>query len=102
MDASRRDEAKVGTFARSATTRTPHLTQPDTLSSHNEGIGVIWSALRSLEQGPRLRGCDGEGAHKNALNPACCIPLRGRIHRPRPTEPAPPCAGALRGLSPCV
>src|SRR3970282_1402031 len=23
-----------------------------------------------------------------------CIPLRGRIHRPKPTEPAPPSAGA--------
>ena len=29
MDARRRDEAKVGTLARSATTQTPHLMQPD-------------------------------------------------------------------------
>src|SRR3970040_2314547 len=26
-----------------------------------------------------------------------CIPLRGRIHRPKPTEPALPSAGAGRG-----
>jgi hypothetical protein len=33
MDGRRRDEAKVGTLARSATMQTPHLIQPDNRSS---------------------------------------------------------------------
>ena len=36
-------------------------------------------------------------AHVDRADGARYVPLRGRIHRPRPTEPAPPCAGHFVG-----
>src|SRR6185503_6979785 len=42
MDARRRDEAKVGTLARSATMQTPNLTQPDNIRLLR-GTGALWA-----------------------------------------------------------
>jgi len=46
MDARRRDEAKVGTLARSATTQTPHLTQPNNIRLFR-GTGALWADGRA-------------------------------------------------------
>jgi hypothetical protein len=52
--------------APAATQQPPDLTQPDNMSSLSRDR-AIWAARRNVEQGPRLRGCDREGVHKNAM-----------------------------------
>ena len=48
MTARRRDAAKVGTLARSATQQAPHLTQPNNMSSLSRDRGDLGRWLRGL------------------------------------------------------
>jgi len=58
---------------------------------------IIAARAAAGSRGPGFRGCDRGGAHVDRADGARYVPLRGRIHRPRPTEPAPPCAGHFVG-----
>ena len=45
----------------------------------DRGCGPESAAHRSVEQGPRLRGCDRAGAHESRAIGAPSVALRGRI-----------------------
>jgi hypothetical protein len=80
---------------------TPTVTTSRPFACSREGLinsymrdRALWAACRSVEQGAPL----GMRPHRHAqarAHLARCIPLRGRIHRAIPMEPAPPRPGAL-------